>query len=163
MQRSRRSLHGFTLVELLVVIAIIGVLVALLLPAVQAARESARRAQCQNHLKQIGLAFNTHAGVHKIMPTGGWGGGWVGDPDRGYGRNQPGGWVFNILSFIEQQPLHDLGAGQADAAKRAAFAKRDASTVDVLYCPSRRPVRAYPNDLNFTPHNGAQSRTHART
>jgi prepilin-type N-terminal cleavage/methylation domain-containing protein len=160
---ARTHRRAFTLVELLVVIAIIGTLVGLLLPAVQSARESARRAQCQNHLKQIGLAVNNHAGVHGFMPTGGWGGAWVGDPDRGFGREQPGGWVFSILPFAEQQLLHDMGAGQADKDKRISIAKRDATPVTILNCPSRRPAKPYPNDLNFTPRNGGSGLWHART
>src|SRR5262245_24125483 len=85
---------GFTLVELLVVIAIIGTLVALLLPAVQAARESARRTHCQNNLRQVGIALALHANAHAAFPIG------------CIGRTSPGmeytSWNVQILPFIEQ-------------------------------------------------------------
>ncbi len=111
MRHHRSSEYGFTLIELLVVIAIIGILIALLLPAVQAAREAARRAQCKNNLKQIGLAWHSHHNAQKFFPSGGWSFGWTGDPDRGFGKDQFGGWAYNILPFLEEGVIHDLGKG----------------------------------------------------
>ncbi len=134
--------RGFTLVELLVVIAIIGVLVSLLLPAVQSAREAARRIQCQNHLKQMGLGMMVHHDQHKRFPSNGWSPLWVGDPDRGSGKEQPGGWLYNVLPYIEQSPLHQLGSGQSDSAKRAAAAQVIATPISFFYCPSRRAPNA---------------------
>src|SRR4029450_8357245 len=89
------------------------VLVALLLPAVQMARESARRMSCQNNLKQFGIAFQNHHDVHKHLPTGGWGWSWVGDPDAGFGVDQPGGWTFNILPYCEAKSIYDIAAGKS--------------------------------------------------
>src|SRR5687768_383902 len=106
-----RIARGFTLVELLVVIAIIGVLVALLLPAIQAAREAARRSQCKNNLKQLGLACQLHVDTHKFLPSGGWGDWWVGCPDMGAGENQPGTWTYQLLSFIEETASRGVGQG----------------------------------------------------
>ncbi len=105
---------GFTLVELLVVITIIGILIALLLPAVQAAREAARQVQCKNNLKQIALAALGHEQNRGFFPTGGWGISWVGDPDRGQtfgdAQHQPGNWLYSCLPFLEQETLYLLPA-----------------------------------------------------
>lgn len=155
---SRRKRSAFTLVELLVVIAIIGVLVSLLLPAAQAAREAARRAQCQNHLKQIGTAFLLHEGVHKFLPTAGTSLWHVGDAMRGFGKKQTGGWMYNILPYIEEQALHDMtndGNAAITAQQKAAAAVMQQTPVSIYNCPSRRTAKTYPYTLssNWQPVN----------
>ena len=85
--RNRAFRGGFTLVELLIVITIIAILVGLLLPAVNAARESGRSAQCKNNLMQLGRAVLAHVEGQGIFPTGGWGWYWVGDPDQDSARS----------------------------------------------------------------------------
>src|SRR5688572_15812559 len=145
--RTVRRQAAFTLVELLVVIAIIGVLVALLLPAVQAARESARRTQCLNHLKQMGLAFHNHADTHGHYPTGGWGWDWVGDPDLGFAEGQPGGWTYNILPFIEMNNVRQIGSGDPGALKQAELERLVTVPIKFFNCPTRRPAKAYPVDI----------------
>ncbi len=156
MQRRRAS--GFSLVELLVVIAIIGILVSLLLPAVQAAREAGRRSQCQNNLKQLALGALQHENSKKFFPTGGWWYAWVGDPDQGSGRNQPGGWIFCLLPYIEQVQLAQLGAGlQSQSAAKNAFGTQLATTpLPTLYCPSRRSVQTYQYNYQSFPQYCAQ-------
>ena len=135
--------RGFTLVELLVVIAIIGVLVALLLPAVQAARESARRVQCTNNLKQIGLACLNFESNFKHLPSGGWGWHWSVDPTRGYGVDQPGSWVFSTLEFMEQSNVRALGRGSTGAAFQAASIQLHQTPVPTYNCPSRRAAGVF--------------------
>src|SRR5256885_13868450 len=100
---------AFTLVELLVVIAIIGVLVALLLPAVQAAREAARRMQCSNHLKQIGLALQNYHDVFQALPFGARARYVLTANTLPSNRTQLTGpsWYVGILPFCEQKPLSD--------------------------------------------------------
>ncbi len=129
---------GFTLVELLVVITSIGILIALLLPAVQSAREAGRRAQCSNHLKQMALAIHGHANAQGVFPTGGsnpwpliedystngvpWG------PDK-----QGLGWAFQILPYLEQEQVYHL----------CVQTTLEQCQLSIFNCPSRRPLMFY--------------------
>ena len=145
---SRRTVivrqRGMTLVELLVVIAILALLMALLLPAVQSARESARRVQCLNNLRQLALAANSHVASQGHFPSNGWGFRWTGEPDRGFGEEQPGGWLYNLLPWLEQESVRMLGAGLVGDAKRTALLAQRTSVIPLFYCPSRRAPRLYP-------------------
>ncbi len=147
--RSKRLAGGFTLVELLVVITIIGILVALLLPAVSAARESARRTVCQNNLKQLANACLQHDQAQGFLPSGGYGWNWAGDPDRGFGRRQPGGWHYNILPYMDQQALHDQGSDPANditfsTLKLNGITATMQTPLPAFTCPTRHQVMVFP-------------------
>ena len=99
----RRFKRAFTLIELLVVIAIIAVLIALLLPAVQQAREAARRSQCRNNLKQLGIAMHNYHETHKKLPNG-----MASSDFKGVTGNGRGwGWSALILPFVDQQNIYN--------------------------------------------------------
>ncbi|HEX3999692.1 MAG TPA: DUF1559 domain-containing protein [Pirellulales bacterium] len=138
---------GFTLVELLVVITIIGILVGLLLPAVESARDQGRLVQCQNHVKQLALGMLSHEASKGFLPTAGWGYIWTGDPDLGTGLQQPGGWAYCILPYIDQAALAQIGAGLASGSntspKALALQQLVATPLETFYCPDRRPVGLY--------------------
>ena len=163
----RRRLSGFTLVELLVVIAIIGVLVSLLLPAVQAAREAARRSQCANNLRQSALGFIEYESARKLLPGGGWNAKYLGDPLAGSGREQPRGLMYQILPYIEQQAIYQLtddGDPAITASQRDKSILLQQAVVSIFNCPSRRPAKTYNYGLSNTwsPINGTRSLLVAR-
>ncbi len=155
-ERNLRSQPGgFTLVELLVVVTIIGILMGLLLPAVNNAREAARRSQCMNNLKQLGLGCLQHVAHQGFFPTGGWGWGWVGDPDRGFHRQQIGGWVYNILPYLGNDAIHQLGFGlgltsSAMTTKSQLNVTMVQTPLLFMNCPSRRRAILYPHTSGLT-------------
>jgi len=146
----RQHPAAFTLVELLVVIAIIAILIGLLLPAVQAVRESARTVQCQNHLKQIGLGVHNYSSVFRQFP------GYAGEvrpelvyfADNSVDSNLTGAnWIIQTLPFLEHVELaSQLSDLQADplGALTAARMRAIQTPVSTLHCPSRRDAKAYP-------------------
>ena len=133
----RHSHKGFTLIELLVVIAIIAILIALLLPAVQQAREAARRSQCKNNLKQIGLAMHNYADVHGMLPLG-----YVVTPSEAVASSFGGHWAWSafVLPFIDLAPAYNsLNVGNssvtalmANATTRTIFQTKQSA----FLCPS---------------------------
>ena len=136
--RSRLPKGGFTLVELLVVIAIIGILIALLLPAVQAAREAARRSQCTNNLKQIGLALHMHHDRSNRLPYGAF---WYTGSTTGNERSNETTWVFWILPFVEQNALYQKfdqtkGTGVASNAPNYYNRAVTSQSLEAFSCPS---------------------------
>ena len=141
--RAQRT--AFTLLELLIVIAIMGVLVQLTLPAIEASRERARKLTCQNHLKQLAVATEMHVGAHRFFPSGGWSGAFLADPNRGYGPEQPGGWLFGVLDYLEESTLRRAGGDRLEAFPMGEGLKTlYQSAPTVFYCPSRREARPYP-------------------
>ena len=164
-KKSAEGRNAFTLVELLVVIAIIGILVGLLLPAVQAAREAARRMQCSNNLKQIGLAFLNHESAYQFLPKGPY----DGDPtlsgmmyDEAVGQYEgstccnaahPNGWShwFKILPYIEATNVYNLARFDLPPLHPANLRINDYNGEDAVsralissyYCPSRRAPTGY--------------------
>lgn len=144
-----RTRSGFTLIELLVVIAIIAILIALLLPAVQQAREAARRSECKNNLKQVGLAIISFHDTYKRFPQAG------GNSPLGENpavRTFYFSWPFHIYPYLEhdalfkltpKDPLVDITTLPGGAA---ILAKLDTTTVKTFYCPTRRSVRRYHGD-----------------
>lgn len=156
--------QGFTLVELLVVIAIIAMLVLLLLPAVQAARESARRSQCMNHIRNLALGFHNHESAHGFFPS-------AGGPDWTYhmtyvkgipavAPDQHGGWGFQILPFVE---MNEVWVGPQGATNMEKSINAISTPLPFMFCPSRRePEVVVAGDWLQNPGNSGKSFGHAK-
>ncbi len=136
-QRQVEYSAGLTLIEVIVAVAILSILISLSLPAVQAARESARKTTCQNNLRQIALAAHQFHTVHRHLPTNGWGFAWIGSATRGADKNQPGGWVFQLLPFMEQEPLYHSTSVFDTVSHRAALGRLTQAPIPLMKCPTR--------------------------
>jgi prepilin-type N-terminal cleavage/methylation domain-containing protein/prepilin-type processing-associated H-X9-DG protein len=155
--------RGFTLVELLVVIAIIGILVALLLPAVQSAREAARRIQCTNHLKQLALACHNHHSAHNIFPSAG-GPDWTWHMTFNDGRpaiapDQHGGWGFQVLPYLEQEAVW-LGGSATNDVDRSIVAI--STPIPGFFCPTRRRPEVVEAKCWYSHPNSGKTYGHAK-
>ena len=149
--RRPRQPGGFTLIELLIVVGIIGLLLQMALPAVQSAREAARKTACRSNLKQLGLAVQLHENAKRSLPSGGWHFTWIGEPERGSGERQPGGWAFNLLDYVEESNLRLTGSGHKGAERTADLTKRNETPVALFLCPSRRAFGVGPYTMNRQP------------
>ncbi|MDZ7618880.1 MAG: DUF1559 domain-containing protein [Patescibacteria group bacterium] len=140
-----RPRHGFTLVELLVVIAIIGILIALLLPAVQSAREAARRLQCANNLKQLGLALHNYHAAHRVFPPGG-----ISSNELSF--------LVMLLPYLEQKALYDRFNFATSDYRSSGKIEHSLSVPPALLCPSCSVLRGNLSDTgNYSENVPAQA------
>jgi prepilin-type processing-associated H-X9-DG protein len=136
-------------------------LMGMLLPAVQMVRENGRKTVCRDNLKQLGLACIAFWRAQTRFPGGGWGYNWTGDPDRGNGAKQPGGWTYNILPNLDMDDVREEGKDQPDKNKNTINAKHMTREMEIFLCPSRRTVQTYP--ITSSPINCDPITTAART
>ncbi|MFN7842198.1 MAG: DUF1559 domain-containing protein [Pirellula sp.] len=137
MQASRKA-TGFTLIELIVVIAVLTLLVALVFPALNAAREASRVGKCKSNLRQIGLAVSQFRTAQREFPSCGWGSKWYAISDLGFSTDQPGGWFYRISPFLEVE-LNSLHPTVEEIQNSPAFdySRVAKQRVPIFHCPSK--------------------------
>ena len=128
----------------MVVTGLVGLLLSLLLPAIQAAREATRRSHCKNQLREIAFGCLKHEQVRKSFPYGGWSFGWIGDPDQGVGPQQPGSWIYTTGPLFGRRRQLQFWRRAAVAEKKVALGQQMTVVVPIFYCPSRREPKALP-------------------
>lgn len=153
--------RGLTVIELVVVMGIVAMAVSLFAPLVIKARQSVRQNECAANLRRIAQAWLEHEHSIGYLPSSGWGWRWTGDPDRGFGATQPGGWAFDTLRFTEYADVVNLGGNIVnDQEKAMAMLEANGTPISFLHCPDRRPVRPYPLARNsFLTNNLQECRT----
>src|SRR5262249_39702442 len=132
------------------------VILGLLVPAVQCVREAANRVRCTNNLKQLGLAALQHENTYGFLPGGGWTGRWLGEADRGPGKKQPGGWVYQLLRFVDQENLAAWGARLPRDQQLQINTQLAGRPIPLLNCPSRRTPGPLPNALHNVYYNTSE-------
>lgn len=138
------SRAGFSLIELVVVISIGAVLLAIIVPAVQAARESARLNHCRNNVAQLSKALLQHEVKFGFFPTGGWSPVWLGVAERTSDSSQPGGWTYGVLPHVDELGTRDIVANVTAGTAAEAYQRLVTTPVRVFSCPSRRTARPLP-------------------
>ena len=143
--------RALTLIELLIVMSLLSLMVQLLLPALSLARETARQLQCMTHLRRLGVALSEHHELHRRLPSGGWHYTWIGEAERGTGLEQPGGWAFNLLDYLDAGSVRRQGSDLEGKTREEALMQRCRTSLAVFHCPTRRDAEAYPQTWNTQP------------
>ena len=136
----RRS--GFTLLELLIGLSIITALAAIMLPAIQSSRESARLTACRSNISQLSKGMIEHETFHGYFPSGGWSPEWLGVAERTGDSSQPGGWTFGVLPYIEELSTRNIVANVPASGMNAAYGKLATTSLPMFACASRRASRS---------------------
>ena len=142
----RELRKAITRIDLLVLLGALSFVIQAAIPGIDVAREAARRSHCSYNLREISQGVLNHVDLNnKVFPSGGWGHHWIGEPERGTGIDQPGGWIFNTLAYVDQEELRNAGLGLQGREREKAIIERCRTEVGLFICPSRHSVALYNN------------------